>query len=173
MNGSLLDRVSQLERELMQAQSRALEAEAQNKVLRTERDELSKKFPVVSQELQMKEVPQQDVLSALLEIERFETLLRVEKEQRVELEAQLTMRQKLDVENGLSHSLEVSELERMNTMLAAENAALQEKMSKMQITSLQPSSFYKPDLSAEPCAEPEQDEKGNTQDSLTQWYMMK
>lgn len=186
MNGSLLRSVAQLECELKQTQSRASEAEAQIKVVCVERDELRRKFDAVSEEhrllrastgpclassnLPTQEIPQDDLRSALLEIERFENLLRTEREQRAELESRLALQKKVDVENGLSHSLEVSELERMNTMLAAENAALQEKISKVQLTSQQSSSFY----NTEPCAEPEQDESCNAnRDSLTQWYLTK
>jgi len=176
MNGTLLDKVAKLERELMHAQSRASEAESRNDVLCAERDELRKKLLIASTEttaVEPKGIPQQDLRSALLEIERFESLLRIEKEARSQLEGQLALRQKLDVETGLSHQLAVSELERMNAMLAADNASLQETINKTQLAPLQPSSLYKPELSMEPCAEPEQDENNSNRDSLTQWYLTK
>lgn len=180
MNSSLLERVSHLERELSQAQSMASEAETQTKLAYAERDELRKRLCTVSEEhrllqertsVQSKEGSGEDLRSALFEIERFEGLLRAETKRRTELEDQLALRQKLDVENGLSHSLEVSELERMNTMLAAQNASLQENIQKMQNMQLQPSAFYKPEISAEPCAEPEQDDSNTARDSLTKWYL--
>lgn len=161
MNGSLLDRLAQLERELESARVQASQAEAQNKVVCLERDELRRELAAVSEtRCQPTHVaPSQDDLhKALLEIERFEALLRTETEQRVELESRLALRQKLDVENGLAHQLEVTELERMNSFLASENTALQEKLNKAQSASQQVQPFYKAEMSTEPCAEPEQDE---------------
>lgn len=175
MNGSLLNRVAQLERELAQARSQASESEAQIQVVRAERDDLRIRLCTVSQEptsLQHTKASEEDLRSAFIEIERFESRLRTEAEQRAELETQLAIRQKQDVENGLSHSLEVSELERMNAMLAAENASLQEKMAKMQTMGMQPPLSNRPELSMEPCAEPEQDESNTARnDSFTQWYL--
>jgi len=176
MNSSLLDRVAQLERELAQTRSRAASAEAQTMVVCVERDDLRKRLSAVSEEnlllqqktsVQFNDAQQEDLRSALLDIERFESLLRVETEQRAELEARLASRQKLEVENGLTHSLEVSELESMNTMLATENASLQEKIKKMELVPQQPPLFCKPEISTEPCAEPEQDDCNI---GLTQFY---
>eukprot|EP00746_Dinoflagellata_sp_MGD_P161449 gnl/MRDRNA2_/MRDRNA2_88592_c0_seq1.p1 gnl/MRDRNA2_/MRDRNA2_88592_c0~~gnl/MRDRNA2_/MRDRNA2_88592_c0_seq1.p1 ORF type:complete len:187 (+),score=52.90 gnl/MRDRNA2_/MRDRNA2_88592_c0_seq1:71-631(+) len=165
MNGSLLDRVAQLERELALAQSRASDAEVKLEVVSAERDILRSKLA----QPERKETEEGDLRSALIEIERFDALLRAESEERAQLETQLAWRQKQDIENGLSHSLEVSELERMNAMLAAENASLQEKMKKMQDTGSQPPLIqYKSEFSVEPCAEPEQEETSTARnDSYT------
>jgi len=157
MNGSLLDRVAQLERELALAQSRASDAEAKIEVVSAERDVLRSKLA----QAERQETGDSDLRSAFIEIERFETLLRTESDQRAQLETQLAWRQKQDIENGLSHSLEVSELERMNAILAADNASLQEKMKKMQEmqdTGSQSPLIYRSEFSMEPCAEPEQEE---------------
>lgn len=169
MNGSLLDRVALLERELALAQSRASDAEAKLDVVSAERDVLRSKL--AQSERTSKETGDSDLRSAFIEIERFEALLRTESEQRAQLETQLAWRQKQDIENGLSHSLEVSELERMNAMLAAENASLQENMKKLQDTGSQApiNITYKSEFSMEPCAEPEQDETNTARnDSSTQ-----
>jgi hypothetical protein len=168
MNRSLLERVAQLEAELALARSQASDAEAQLKVVSAEKDELRGKFL----KAECAETRDNELRSAFIEIERFESLLRTESEQRAELEAQLAWRQRQDIENGLSHSLEVSELERMNALLAAEKASLQEQMTKMQVAAPQPPLIFKPELSMEPCAEPEQEE-GNTarNDSSPQWYL--
>lgn len=174
MNGALLDRVAQLEREVALARSQASEAEVQVQVVCAERDELRNRVRAVQEQscLQLKETREDDLRSAFMEIERFESLLRTEAKQRAELEAQLACRQKQDIENGLSHSLEVSELERMNTLLAAENASLQEKIKKIQVTGPEPPLICRSDLSTEPCAEPEQEESNTARnDSLTQWYL--
>eukprot|EP00746_Dinoflagellata_sp_MGD_P142244 gnl/MRDRNA2_/MRDRNA2_75210_c0_seq1.p1 gnl/MRDRNA2_/MRDRNA2_75210_c0~~gnl/MRDRNA2_/MRDRNA2_75210_c0_seq1.p1 ORF type:complete len:183 (-),score=58.01 gnl/MRDRNA2_/MRDRNA2_75210_c0_seq1:15-563(-) len=143
MNGSLLDRISSLESELGQEK-------AQTKAISSERDELRHKLLTVQEE---------DVRAAFLELERLDGLLRNELEHRAELESQLAMHRRADVEKGLAHSFEVSELERMNALLAVENAKLLEKINKVQASSqYKPEFNYKPEPNAEPCAEPEQEQ---------------
>lgn len=153
MNGSLLDRIDSIESELQQEK-------AQTKAISAERDELRHELRTVEKE---------DVRAAILELERLDVLLRNELEQRAELESQLAMRPKADVEKGLAHSLEVSELERMNALLAVENAKLLERINKVQPSSpYKPEFNYKPELNAEPCAEPEQ-EHHETDDLSAHW----
>jgi hypothetical protein len=170
MNGSLIDRVKQLERELTQTRSEAKIVEAERDSLRRQLDSLSEEHRLQASRNPPVQVapPKDDLCAALLEIESFESLLRIETDKRVDLESRLASRQKQDVENGLAHSLEVSELERMNTMLAAEKASVEEKLNKLQVTGQQSSSFYKVEQSTEPFAEPEQDE--TSPDPLSLWY---
>jgi hypothetical protein len=168
MNGSLLDRVAQLEKELALARSRAYDAEAKLEGVSAERDVLRSKLAQVDhKESGENNLQASDLRSAFIEIERFETLLRTESEQRAELETRLAWCQKQDIENGLSHSLEVSELERMNALLAAENASLQEKMKKMQDPGSQSPLIYRSEFSMEPCAEPEQEETDTASHNLS------
>jgi len=157
MNGSLLDRIAYLESELQQEK-------VQTKVVCAERDELRHKLCAFSEK-------EEEVRAAFLELERIDGLLRNEAEQRADLDSQLAMRRKADVENGLAHALEVSELERMNALLASENAKLLKRIEKVQPSSLDKTALmYKPELNAEPCAEPcAEQEHHDTDDLSVHW----